>query len=41
VDWIDRLIDVTEARAHFPSERERDELLAVFRKGQEYYRTLS
>jgi hypothetical protein len=41
VDWIDRLIAVTESRAHFPLERERDEVLALFRKGQEYYRTLS
>jgi hypothetical protein len=40
INWIERLIIVTETKARFPSERERDDVIALFRKGQEYYRLL-
>ncbi len=40
VEWIERLIAVTEARARFPSEAERDGVVALFREGQGYYRAL-
>jgi hypothetical protein len=38
VDWIDRLVAVTEEHARFPSAAERDEVIALFRQGQAYYR---
>jgi hypothetical protein len=40
VEWIERLIAVTESRARFPSEAERDGVVALFREGQAYYRAL-
>ncbi len=41
VDWIERLIAVTETKARFPSEADRDGVVAQFRQGQAYYRALS
>ena len=41
VDWIERLIAVTEAKARFPSEADRDRVIAQFREGQAYYRALT
>jgi hypothetical protein len=41
VDWIDRLIAVTQARARFPSDGDRDSIIATFREGQSYYRALA
>jgi hypothetical protein len=38
VEWIERLIAMTEARARFPSDAERDRVIAQFREGQAYYR---
>ncbi len=40
VEWIERLIAVTIERARFPSETERDAVVALFREGQAYYRAL-
>jgi hypothetical protein len=40
VEWIDRLIAVTEDRARFPSSAERERVIATFRSGQAYYREL-
>jgi hypothetical protein len=41
VEWIERLIAVTEAKARFPSEDDRDRVVAQFRKGQAHYRALT
>lgn len=41
VEWIERLIAVTEARARFPSDAARDGVIALFRRGQMYYRALA
>jgi hypothetical protein len=41
VEWIERLIAVTEERARFPSADERERVVALFREGQAYYRTAS
>ena len=41
VDWIERLIAVTEERARFPSAAERERVLALFREGQAYYRGIA
>ena len=41
VEWIDRLIAVTEERARFPSSAERDHVVATFRSGQAYYRAIA
>jgi hypothetical protein len=40
VEWIERLIAVTESRARFPSDAARDAVIALFREGQQYYRRL-
>jgi hypothetical protein len=41
VEWIERLIAVTEARARFPSAAERERVVALFREGQAYYRAIA
>jgi hypothetical protein len=41
VEWIDRLIAVTEERARFPSSAERDHVIAIFRSGQDFYRAIA
>ena len=41
IEWIERLIATTESRARFPSDAARDAVIAVFREGQAYYRTLA
>ena len=41
VEWIDRLIAVTEERARFPSSAECDHVIATFRSGQAYYRAIA
>ncbi len=41
VEWIDRLIAVTEERARFPSDVERERVIAVFRSGQDFFRTIA
>jgi hypothetical protein len=40
VDWIDRLIDLAARRAKYPDDASRERVAALFREGQEYYRTL-
>ncbi len=40
VEWIERLIAVTEAKARFPSDADRARVVAQFREGQAYYRAL-
>ncbi len=40
IAWIDRLIALVESRGRFPSDAERDEMVALFRKGQANYRSL-
>lgn len=40
VEWIERLIAMTRAEGRFASEAQMDEVLAVFRAGQAYYRAL-
>ena len=37
VDWIDRLIQVCASAGRYPSDRERNDVAAIFRKGQAYY----
>jgi hypothetical protein len=41
VDWIDRLIATTEEKARFPSDAERERVVAIFRSGQDYYRAIA
>jgi len=41
VEWIERLIAVAEAKARFPSDADRDRVIAQFREGQAYYRALA
>ncbi|MEX2247260.1 MAG: CehA/McbA family metallohydrolase [Dehalococcoidia bacterium] len=41
VEWIERLVATTESRARFPSDAAREAVIAVFREGQAYYRTLA
>jgi hypothetical protein len=41
VEWIDRLIAVTEERARFPSDAERARVVAIFRSGQDVYRAIA
>jgi hypothetical protein len=41
VEWIERLIAVTEERARFPSDAERDRVIAIFRSGEDYYRAIA
>lgn len=38
VEWIERLIAMTEREGHFPDEASRDAVIAEFREGQAYYR---
>ncbi|MDE3095498.1 MAG: CehA/McbA family metallohydrolase [Chloroflexota bacterium] len=38
VEWIERLIAMTRAEGRFVSEAQMDDVLAVFREGQAYYR---
>ncbi len=38
VEWIERLVAMTRAEGRFVSEAQMDEVLAVFREGQAYYR---
>ena len=40
VEWIERLIGVTEAKARFPSDADRERVITQFREGQAYYRAL-
>jgi hypothetical protein len=40
-EWIERLIAVTEKRARFPSDGDRERVIATFREGQAYYRALA
>ncbi len=40
VDWIDRLIAMSAEAGRYPSEVERDQVVALFRRGQEYYRAI-
>jgi hypothetical protein len=41
VEWIDRLIAMTEDRARFPSAAERDRVIATFRSGQAFFRRIA
>jgi len=41
VEWIDRLISMTRAEGRFADDAQRDEVLALFREGQEFYRTIA
>ena len=38
VEWIERMIAMTEERARFPSDAARDAVIAAFREGQAYFR---
>ncbi len=40
VGWIDRLIAMTLAEGRFADEAQRDEVIAQFREGQQYYRDI-
>jgi len=41
VEWIDRLIAMTEREGRFPDDDARDEVIAQFRAGQAYYRAMA
>lgn len=41
VDWIERLIAQVVRYGRYPSERERDSVIALFRDAQDWYRRLS
>jgi hypothetical protein len=41
VDWIDRLIATVQEKGAYPSDRERDEVIALFREGQQAYRSIA
>ncbi|MBF6600266.1 MAG: CehA/McbA family metallohydrolase [Dehalococcoidia bacterium] len=41
VDWIERLIALTAGEGRFASAAQRDEVLALFREGQAYYRGIA
>ena len=40
VDWIERLIAMSASAGRYPSESERDDVAALFRRGQAYYRAI-
>jgi hypothetical protein len=40
VEWIDRLIAQVERSGRYPSEAERDGIVAIFRQAQDYYRVM-
>ena len=40
VDWIERLIDLCHEQGRYPSDVERDEVIALFRSAQEHYERL-
>ena len=39
--WIDQLIARTNSKGRFASQEHRDQVLAAFRKGREYYRRIA
>jgi hypothetical protein len=41
VEWIERLIDMTEREGRFPGDAARDEVLARFREGRAFFRALA
>jgi hypothetical protein len=40
VEWIERLMAMARERGVYPSDKARDEILAVFGRGQAYYRAI-
>jgi hypothetical protein len=41
VEWIDKLIAMAEKRGRYQNDTQRQEVLALFRKGQDYYRKIA
>lgn len=40
LDWIDRLIILVETKGRFPSDEDRDGVIALFKKGRSHYESL-